>query len=122
MGKAYFEIMSIEKVSRRIKIHTLIFAVSAGIAVASYLLQTLVLAPLGIGNTEQFGLGLFVLTQLPFAFIAGVMGFVAFFYGMKNPTWRAGRIVALVLSVILLVVFVLPVVAGMVIHTAPVAA
>ena len=109
--------MDTARVNKRIKVHTLVFAISAGITVLSYLLQTLVFAPLGIGNTEAFGLGMFLLTQLPFAFIAGVMGFVAFFYGLKNPTWRAGRIVALVVSLLLLVVFVLPVVLGMILYS-----
>lgn len=112
--------MTTEKVTKKIKILTLVCAAAAAIALLSFALQYLVLAPLGIGNTESFGLGLFLLTQFPFALIAGVMGFVAFFYGLRNPTWRIARSFGLVLGIILFLVFVMPLALGMILHSAPV--
>ena len=106
--------MNEEKLVKRIKVHTLIAMIAGGIAVISAMLQYFILMPFGIVTTESAGLGIFLFTQFPFAVIAGVMGFVAFFYGMRNSTWRAGRVIMLVVAVMIIVVFVLPLLSGLI--------
>lgn len=107
-------------IARRIKVHTIVSLVSAGIALLSFGLFYLVFQPLGIGGgSESFGFGVFLLTQLPFAAIAFVMGLVAFFYKLRTPVWRGSRIVALLVGLGMFVVFVLPIVLGMLISVAP---
>lgn len=111
--------VSDEKRVRRIKIHSWIAIVAGSIAVLSMALQYLVFLPLGIGQTESFGLGMYILTQGPFALIAAVMGFVAFFYGLKNPTWRGGRIALLTVGVLLFIEFDAPLLLGLIVSVAP---
>lgn len=104
---------------RRIKVHSWIAIAAGSIAVLSMALQYLVFLPLGIGQTESFGLGMYILTQAPFALIAAVMGFVAFFYGLKNPTWRGGRIALLIVGILLFIEFDAPILLGLIISVAP---
>ncbi len=108
--------MTAPNMSRRIKTHVVITLVAAGIAILSFAAQYLVFGLLGISTSESFALGWFLTTQLPFALIAGVMGIVSFFYGMRDSTWRALRIVLLIVALILLLVFVAPITLGVILH------
>ena len=108
--------MNDEQLVRRIKVHTLIGVIAAAIATGSAMLEYFVLIPLGVMTTESAGIGMFLFTQLPLAVIAIVMGFVAFFYGRRNTTWRGLRIVVLLVSAMMIVVFVLPIGLGVLLH------
>ena len=109
-----------EQLVRRIKLHTLLALLGAVIATASFAGQYVISVAFGVELSEGVAIGIVLFTQLPFALLCGVMGIVAFFYGMKNPTWRGGRIATLVLSIVLLLFFVMPLVMGMLLSFIPI--
>lgn len=114
--------LSEEQLVRRIKLHTLLALLGAVIAVASLAGQYVIFVALGVTLPENLALGIFYFTQLPFAILCGVMGIIALLYGVKNATWRAGRIATFVLAIVFILFVVMPLVMRLLLSMIPIPA
>ena len=94
-----------DKVEKRIKIFTLVSLLAACLGFVSGLIPLALTALLKVQFSEGDGFAMAFFVMVPLFLIASVLGFFAFFYGMKNPLWRGGRIAVLVMSIGLLTLY-----------------